>query len=131
MKWATLIFAGFAATASAKQDTDQPHRDWGKTAALGMSVTDATACIVRAKSRGGASTQIIPSENGVDIDYRAPGGLFGGSVGKPWITYQLRENGAGASLTILYRHPYRQGGISKDFANLAKRCLKVIGTTSR
>lgn len=131
MTWLALILAGFAATGSAEVDKDQPHRDWGQVATLDMSVADATACIIRAKSRGGAATQIIPTEGGNDIDFRASAGLFGGAVWKPWITYQLRRSGEGSTLTVLYRHPYRQGGINKDIGNLAKACLRISRQSQR
>ena len=129
MTLSILIIA--AVMAPAPGGSDQPHRDWGQIATLDMSVTDATACIMRATSRGGASAQIIPADGGNDIDYRAAAGLFGGSVGKPWITYQVRQAGSGSLLTILYRHPYRQSMAAKQFRDLRKRCRKVASVNPR
>lgn len=126
MKWPALILAGFAASASAGPDTDYPHRDWGQVAALDMTVSEAAACIVRIKSGGGATAQVVPADGGTDIDFRPSAGLFGGSVFEPWETFKLREASGTTSMRIFYRHPYRQDGISKDFARLRKKCLKVV-----
>lgn len=112
-------------------DKDQPHRDWGQVASLSMTVTDATACIVRRTARNGASAQVIPADGGNDIDYRASAGLFGGSVGKPWMTYQVRQKGEGTTLTILYRHPYRKSMADKQFKDLQKHCLRVSDVRAR
>jgi hypothetical protein len=125
MKWLAIILVGFDTSAAAAPDTDYPHRNWGQVATLDMSLAEATACIARTKTGGGASTQVIPAEGGNDIDFRPSAGLFGGSVSEPWETFKVRTVGGSTELRVFYRHPYRQGGITKDVARLQKRCLRV------
>lgn len=55
----TVCFAG----------NNDPHRDWGRTVELDMSLTDATACIAREMSRKG-KVLVLPVEGGNDIDFK-------------------------------------------------------------
>lgn len=126
MKALALLLAGFAALvmsqASARSDTDYPHRDWGQVATLDMSLTDATACIVRELNRN-SDTSVIPVEGGNDIDV-APH-LMWGPKPEPWNTYKLRNVGGVTTLRVFYRHPVKQKTVSKDVAKLQKYCLKI------
>lgn len=130
MKWPIIILSGFAATASAKQNTDYPHRDWGQIVTLNMSLNDATACIAREKNRQGA-TLVLPVEGGNDIDWRSTTGFFGGVVSEPWETFKLRASNGITTLSVFYRHPLRLGGVTKDIARLQKRCLIVTSIIPR
>lgn len=127
MRTPALLLAGFAALAtqaSARSDTDYPHRDWGKVVTLDMSVTEATACIVREMNRNGSAT-VIPAEGGNDIDWKA-GVMFGGTVGEPWQTFKVRSEAGSTTLRIFYRHPVRLGANDKVVAKMRKQCLKVV-----
>lgn len=120
---AVLLIAS-PAIASAKSDTDYPHRDWGKELVLDMSLVEATGCITREKGRQGTAT-VIPAEGGNDIDFKVAPVLFAGPSGEPWETFKLREANGLTTLKVFYRHPYRQGTISKDVTKLAKKCLRI------
>jgi len=124
MKWPALILAVVATTASARSDTDYPHRDWGQVMTLDMSVADATACIARELGRR-ADASVIPAEGGNDIDI-APRGLWG-PKSEPWQTYKIRSENGTTVLRAFYRHPVRQGAVTKEVAKLGRRCLKLTG----
>ena len=119
-----ILLASMSGVATAKTDTDYPHRDWGKELVLDMSLIDATACITREKGRQGTAT-VIPAEGGNDIDFKVAPVLFAGPSGEPWETFKVRESNGVTTLKVFYRHPYRQATISKDMAKLAKKCLRV------
>ncbi|WP_395326936.1 hypothetical protein WBP06_09485 [Novosphingobium sp. BL-8H] len=125
MRTPALLLAGFAALAtqaSARSDTDYPHRDWGKVVTLDMSVTDATACITREMNRNGDAT-VIPVDGGSDIDV-APH-LMWGPKAEPWQTFKVRDEAGSTTMRIFYRHPVKQGANDKAVAKMAKQCLKV------
>lgn len=125
MRTPALLLAGFAALAtqaSARSDTDYPHRDWGKVVTLDMSVVDATACIMRELGRS-ADVTVIPADGGNDIDV-APH-LMWGRKSEPWQTYQIRDQSGITTMRAFYRHPVKQSAIDKEVAKLQKFCLNA------
>lgn len=90
---------------------------------LDMSVTDATACIVRELGRK-ADVTIIPIEGGNDIDV-APH-LMWGPKPEPWQTYKLRSENGSTVMRGFYRHPVKQSAVTKEVEKLQKFCLKVV-----
>ena len=118
-----LILVLASATAASAQDTDKPHRPWGKVAVLGMSFNDARACIAREFDKRG-SVLVLPVEGGVDIDWTIGGAPFAPNMGEPLMTFQLRT-GAEVTLSALYRHPLQAKTIDGTLRSLTKRCLVV------
>ncbi|ALC12475.1 hypothetical protein [Sphingopyxis sp. 113P3] len=123
----TMLAASLAlsASASARSDTDYPHRDWGQVATLDMSVTEATACITRELSRSGSAT-VIPADGGNDIDFKASSGFFGGTVNEPWQTFKVREVDGSIVLRVFYRHPVNKKRVAKQVEKMRRHCLKVV-----
>jgi hypothetical protein len=117
-----LSIATLPSQASARSDTDYPHRDWGQVVTLDMSVTDATACIMRELGRRADAT-VIPMDGGNDIDIAAH--LAWGKKMEPWQTYKIRGDGGVTTMRAFYRHPVTQAGVSKEVGKLQEHCLKV------
>ncbi len=117
-----LIAYGPSAPASARSDTDYPHRDWGHVATLDMTIADATTCIARELNRNGDAL-VLPVEGGNDVDFTVH--VPWGKKMEPWETFKLRSSGGVTTMRVFYRHPVRQNGVGKDVARLQKRCLKV------
>jgi hypothetical protein len=124
MKLLIVAFAGIAASASAKQDTDYPHRDWGQVATIDMTATEAAACLTRQLSRQFGRVTPVPAEGGTDIE-GGPGGGFFGTPHDPWVSYQVRGQASGSTLRVFYRHPISQGNISRDVRRMGEKCLKI------
>ncbi len=113
-------FAALATQASARSDTDYPHRDWGKVVELDMNVTEATACIVRELGRRSDVTTIA-AEGGNDIDV-APRTW---PKSEPWQTFKVRAEEGVTTLRIFYRRPIRIGANDKAVAKMSKQCLRT------
>jgi hypothetical protein len=120
MKRISLLLALTAAPASAGFGNNSPHRDWGHTITLDMTLNDAAACIAREMSRHGR-VLILPVEGGNDIDFHANAG-FATST-EAWETFKLREEGGSVTLRALYRHPFTSTRVDSDVARLGNRCL--------
>jgi len=120
MKWPALILAVVATTASARSDTDYPHRDWGQVMTLDMTVADATACIARELGRR-ADAIVIPVDSGNDIDVAPHTWPKSG----PWQSYKVRSVGGATLLRSFYRHPVKSKAIDKEVAKLRSQCLRV------
>ncbi|EJU14126.1 hypothetical protein LH128_05188 [Sphingomonas sp. LH128] len=127
MKTPALILAGFAASviapAYAGDDTDFPHRDWGKVAVLDMSQTEASACLARQLARMYGAVMPIVVDGGSDID-AGPGGAFG-TPNDPWLRYKVRVEGGQTLIRVFYRHPVAAKWIDRDLGKFQKKCLKV------
>lgn len=128
MRTPALLIAGFAAIAStaAIAGNDDPHRDWGRTLTLDMSLADATACVAREMSRKG-KVLVLPVEGGNDVDFFM-GSMLGGSAGDAWERFLLRSSGVATTMTVLYRHPATMKWVNKDVERMSKGCLKVSRT---
>lgn len=124
MKWPALILAGFALTASAKEGTDYPHRDWGQVATLDMTATEAAACVTRQLSRQYGRVTPVPAEGGTDIEGGPGGGIFG-VAHDPWVSFQVRGDENAATLRVFYRHPVSQKNLSRDVRRMGEKCLKI------
>jgi hypothetical protein len=119
MSLVTVVLAFAALTQSG---TDHPHRDWGQVATLDMSITDATACIMRELGRNG-EVALIPTEQGNDIDFALR--VFAGKKMEPWLTFKLEKAEESTTLRVFYRRPFSAKGIIKQIERLQGRCLRV------
>lgn len=127
MKSIILIAALLASPAYADDDTDYPHRDWGKSVKLDMTLGEATACVAREMDRKG-SVLIVPVDGGNDIDFSAQS-MFS-TVGEPWERFKIRSKDGETTLRIFYRHPVNRRWIeNRDMKRLKKSCLKVLSIT--
>lgn len=117
-----ILLAAIPGGSLAASDTDYPHRDWGQTLTLDMSVSDATDCIARVFDKGG-SVLVLPTEGGNDIDWSID--VPWGKRPDAWERYSLRANGTATTLRASYRHPSSQKRVSKHVDNLKRACLRV------
>lgn len=124
MKIVTLILLAVAAPASAKEDTDYPHRDWGQVATLDMTPNEAAACVTRQLSRQFGRVTPVPAEGGTDIEGGPGGGVFG-VAHDPWVSYHVRAEGQAATLRVFYRHPVSQKNLTRDVRRMGEKCLKI------
>lgn len=111
-----------ASPALAGAETDYPHREWGQVLMLNMDLIDGTACIARTLDRKGDAI-VIPATGGNDIDF-APRPAWGSKM-EPWLSFKLREVDNTLELRVFYRHPMRQGTVTKFVKRLEEGCLKV------
>ena len=123
LKFAVVASGIMLATgANAGENTDYPHRDWGKIATLDMTLDEATTCIARELARKG-DVVVLPVDSGSDIDF-AVRPIWGPKM-EPWETFKIRQEAGATTLRLFYRHPVTRKGAGKDVVRLQKRCLKV------
>lgn len=119
-----FAFALAAPLAPAQSGTDYPHRDWGQTATLDMSLGDATTCVTQGIARTFERVIPVPAESGSDIDAGPGGGIFG-VAHDPWIRLKVRQEGTTVTLRAFYRHPLSQKRVGKLIDKMQKRCLRI------
>jgi hypothetical protein len=122
--WLAAGVVAMASTVPASADDDsRPHRPWGKTAILAMSLNDAQACIAQELSKSG-TVLALPTDGGSNIDWTMRNMSLAPS-GSPFLTFQLRDAAGTITLTGLYRRPMSARFLNGTIEQLGKRCLKI------